>query len=160
MRNCPLKFTLPITNTEKSLPWTKIASSTNAVSHHLLSRLTHSAVAILWNNVGEALNLSQEVVHGSQESGKWSWRTLVPVLDPLPPSGFSGLSSWFRSADEARLEIVVLKMKYWLLLPRLHRLHYVQIRLMRNCPLKHTLPIKNTEKSLPLTKIASSTNAK
>ena len=33
-------------------------------------------------------------------------------LDPLPPSGFSGLSILFRSADEARLEIVVLKMKY------------------------------------------------
>ena len=33
-------------------------------------------------------------------------------LDPLPPSGFSGLSSWFRSANEARLETVVLKMKY------------------------------------------------
>ena len=32
--------------------------------------------------------------------------------DPFPPSGFSGLSSWFRSADEARLETVVLKMKY------------------------------------------------
>ena len=32
--------------------------------------------------------------------------------DPFPPSGFSGLSSWFRSANEARLETVVLKMKY------------------------------------------------
>ena len=40
------------------------------------------------------------------------------------------------------------------------RSDYVQIKLMSNCPLKHTLPIKNTEKSLPLTKIASSTNAK
>ena len=37
---------------------------------HLLTRLTRSAVAILWDNVGEALNLSQEAVHGSQESGK------------------------------------------------------------------------------------------
>ena len=41
-----------------------------AVSLHLLSRLTLSAVAILWDNTGEALNLSQEAVHGSQESGK------------------------------------------------------------------------------------------
>ena len=41
-----------------------------AVSLHLLSRLGHSAVAISWDNIGEALNLSQEVVHGSQESGK------------------------------------------------------------------------------------------
>ena len=41
-----------------------------AVSLHLLSRLARSAVAILWDTIGEALNLSQEVVHGSQESGK------------------------------------------------------------------------------------------
>ena len=32
--------------------------------------------------------------------------------DPFPPSGISGLSNWFRSANEARLETVVLKMKY------------------------------------------------
>ena len=30
--------------------------------------------------------------------------------DPFPPSGFSGLSDWFRSANEART--VVLKMKH------------------------------------------------
>ena len=52
--------------TSKSLRSAKVL----AVSHHLLSRLTRSAVAILWDNVGEALNLSQEAVHGSQESGK------------------------------------------------------------------------------------------
>ena len=34
--------------------------------------------------MGEALNLSQEVVHGSQESGKWSWRTVVPVSWSIP----------------------------------------------------------------------------
>ena len=33
--------------------------------------------------------------------------------DPFPPSGISGLSNWFRSANEARLETVVLKMKHW-----------------------------------------------
>ena len=32
--------------------------------------------------------------------------------DPFPPSGISRLSNWFRSANEARLETVVLKMKY------------------------------------------------
>ena len=55
-----------------------------AVSLHLLSRLTLSAVAILWDNTGEALNLSQEVVHGSlsQESD----------LEELCPDPFSGQS--------------------------------------------------------------------
>ena len=52
--------------TSKSLRSVKVL----AVSLHILPRLTRSAVAILWDNIGEALNLSQEVVHGSQESGK------------------------------------------------------------------------------------------
>ena len=52
--------------TSKSLRSAKVL----AVSLHLLTRLTRSAVAILWDIIGEALNLSQEVVHGSQESGK------------------------------------------------------------------------------------------
>ena len=94
--------------TSKSLRSAKVL----AVSLHLLSRLTRSAVAILWDNIGEALNLSQEVVHGSlsQESDLEELCYLCP--DPFPPSGFSGLSSWVRSADEARLETIVLKMKY------------------------------------------------
>ena len=83
-----------------------------AVSLHLLSRLTRSAVAILWDIIGEALNLSQEVVHGSQSQGSDLEELWYPCPDPFPPSGFSGLSSWFRSANEARLETVVLKMKY------------------------------------------------
>ena len=32
--------------------------------------------------------------------------------DPFPPSGISGLNNWFRTANEARLETVVLKMKH------------------------------------------------
>ena len=52
--------------TSKSLRSAKVL----AVSLHLLSRLARSAVAILWDNIGKALNLSEEVVHGSQESGK------------------------------------------------------------------------------------------
>ena len=84
--------------------------------------------------MGEALNLSQEVVHGSQSQGSDLEELWYPCPDPFPPSGFSGLSSWFRSANEARLETVVLKMKYRLLLPRLHRLHCVQIKLMRTVP--------------------------
>ena len=51
--------------TSKSLRSAKVL----AVSLHLLSRLAHSAVAISWDNIGEALNLSQEVVHGSQSQG-------------------------------------------------------------------------------------------
>ena len=81
------------------------------MSLHLLSRLTLSAVAI-WDNTGEALNLSQEVVHGSQSQGSDLEELWYLCPDPFRPSGFSGLSSWFRSADEARLETVVLKMKY------------------------------------------------
>ena len=79
---------------------------------HLLTRLTCSAVAILWDNMGEALNLSQEVVHGSQSQGSDLEELWYLCPDPFPPSGFTVLSSWFRSADEARLETVVLKMKY------------------------------------------------
>ena len=94
--------------TSKSLRSAKVL----AVSLYLLSRLTRSAVAILWDNIGEALNLSQEVVHGSQSQGSDLEELWYLCPDPFPPSGFSGLSSWFRSADEARLETVVLKMKY------------------------------------------------
>ena len=83
-----------------------------AVSLHLLTRLTRSAVAILWDNIGEALNLSQEVVHGSQSQGSDLEELWYLCPDPFPPSGISGLSNWFRSANEARLETVVLKMKY------------------------------------------------
>ena len=60
--------------------------------------------------MGEALNLSQEVVHGSQSQGSDLEELWYLCPDPFRPSGFSGLSSWFRSADEARLETVVLKM--------------------------------------------------
>ena len=83
-----------------------------AVSLLLLTRLTRSAVAILWDNIGEALNLSQEVVHGSQSQGSDLEELWYLCPDPFPPSGFSGLSNWFRSANEARLETVVLKMKH------------------------------------------------
>ena len=79
---------------------------------HLLTRLTRSAVAILWDNIGEALNLSQEVVHGSQSQGSDLEELWYLCPDPFPPSGISGLSNWFRSANEARLETVVLKMKH------------------------------------------------
>ena len=60
--------------------------------------------------MGEALNLSQEVVHGSQSQGSDLEELWYLCPDPFPPSGFSVLSSWFRSADEAGLETVVLKM--------------------------------------------------
>ena len=83
-----------------------------AVSLHLLTRLTRSAVAILWDNIGEALNLSQEVIHGSQSQGSDLEELWYLCPDPFPPSGFNGQSNWFRSANEARLETVVLKMKY------------------------------------------------
>ena len=83
-----------------------------AVSLHLLTRLTRSAVAILWDNIGEALNLSQELVHGSQSQGSDLEELWYLCPDPFPPSGISGLSNWFRSAKEARLETVVLKMKH------------------------------------------------
>ena len=83
-----------------------------AVSLLLLTRLTRSAVAILWDNIGEALNLSQEVVHGSQSQGSDLEELWYLCPDPFPPSGISGLSNWFRSANEARLETVVLKMKH------------------------------------------------
>ena len=83
-----------------------------AVSLHLLSRLTLSAVAILWDNTGEALNLSQEVVNGSQSQGSDLEELWYLCPDPFPPPGFSGLSTWFTTADEARLETFVLKMKY------------------------------------------------
>ena len=94
--------------TSKSLRSAKVL----AVSLYLLSRLTRSAVAILWDNIGEALNLSQEVVHGSQSQGSDLEELWYLCPDPFPLSGFSGLSSWVKSADEARLETIVLKMKY------------------------------------------------
>ena len=104
-----IHYSLPQSQrTSKSLRSVKVL----AVSLHLLSRLTRRAVAILWDNIGEALNLSQEVVHGSQSQGSDLEELWYPCPDPFPPSGFSGLSSWFRSANEARLETVVLKMKY------------------------------------------------
>ena len=62
--------------------------------------------------MGEALNLSQEVVHGSQSQGSDLEELLYLCPDPFPSSGISGLSNWFRSANEARLETVVLKMKH------------------------------------------------
>ena len=83
-----------------------------AVSLHLLPRFTRSAVVILWDDIGEALNLSQEVVHGSQSQGSDLEELLYLCPDPFPSSGISGLSNWFRSANEARLETVVLKMKH------------------------------------------------
>ena len=94
--------------TSKSLRSAKVL----AVLLHFLSRLTCSEVAILWDNIGEALNLSQEGVHGSQSQGSDLEELWYLCPDPFPPSGFSGLSSWVRSADEARLETIVLKMKY------------------------------------------------
>ena len=62
--------------------------------------------------MGEALNLSQEVVHGSQSQGSDLEELWYLCPDPFLPPGSSGLSTWFRSADEARLETFVLKMKY------------------------------------------------
>ena len=83
-----------------------------AILLHFLSKLTRSEVAILWDNIREALNLRQEGVHGSQSQGSDLKELWYLCPDPFPPSGFSGLSSWVRSADEARLETIVLKMKY------------------------------------------------
>ena len=94
--------------TSKSLRSAKVL----AILLHFLSKLTRSEVAILWDNIGEALNLSQEGVHGSQSQGSDLEELWYLCPDPFPPSGFSGLSSWVRSADEARLETIVLKMKY------------------------------------------------
>ena len=94
--------------TSKSLRSAKVL----AVLLHFLSRLTCSEVAILWDNIGEALNLSQEGVHGSQSQGSDLEELLYLCPDPFPSSGISGLSNWFRSANEARLETVVLKMKH------------------------------------------------
>ena len=62
--------------------------------------------------MGEALNPSQVVVYGSQSQGSDLEELWYLCPDPFPPSGISGLSNWFRSANEARLETVVLKMKH------------------------------------------------
>ena len=53
---------------------------------HLLTRLTCSAVAILWDNIGEALNLSQEVVHGSQSQGSDLEELWYLCPDPTAPT--------------------------------------------------------------------------
>ena len=58
----------------------------SAVSLLLLTRLTRSAVAILWDNVGEALNLSQEVVHGSQSQGSDLEELWYLCPDPTAPT--------------------------------------------------------------------------
>ena len=68
--------------TSKSLRSAKVL----AVSLYLLSRLTRSAVAILWDNIGEALNLSQEVVHGSQSQGSDLEELWYLCLDPTAPT--------------------------------------------------------------------------
>ena len=67
--------------TSKSLRSAKVL----AVSLYLLSRLTRSAVAILWDNIGEALNLSQEVVHGSQSQGSDLEELWYLCPDPTAP---------------------------------------------------------------------------
>ena len=65
-----------------------------AVSLHLLSRLTRSAVVILWDNIGEALNLSQEVVHGSLSQESDLEELWYPGLHKLWYPGIRDMSTW------------------------------------------------------------------